>query len=85
MRLNFTRACVCGAKTGRELRTARRRFSTQLKRERVAQTWRPDVSLAAVAQANGVHANHLTSDARRIVGWRGCRTLRTDFVLDALE
>ncbi len=41
-------------------RTARRRFSAQFKRELVEQALRPDVSLAAVALANGVNANQLS-------------------------
>jgi transposase len=40
-------------------RSARRRFSAQFKRELVEQALRPEVSLAAVAQANGVNANQL--------------------------
>ncbi len=41
-------------------RTARRRFSAQFKQELVEQALRPDVSLAAVALANGVNANQLS-------------------------
>lgn len=40
-------------------RSARRRFSAQFKRELVEQALRPDVSLAAVAQANGININQL--------------------------
>lgn len=41
-------------------RSARRRFSAQFKRELVEQALRPEVSLAAVAQANGVNINQLS-------------------------
>jgi transposase-like protein len=41
-------------------RSARRRFSAQFKRELVEQALRSDVSLSAVALANGVNANQLT-------------------------
>jgi transposase len=37
----------------------RRRFSTSYKRELVEQTFRPDVSMAAVALANGINTNLL--------------------------
>ncbi|MCY0389980.1 transposase [Robbsia sp. Bb-Pol-6] len=39
--------------------TARRRFSKTFKRELVEQTLRPDVSMAAVALANGLNTNQL--------------------------
>lgn len=41
-------------------RTARRRFSAQFKRELVEQALRPEVSLAALAQANDVNPNQLS-------------------------
>lgn len=40
-------------------RSARRRFSAQFKRELVEQALRSDVSLSAVALANGINANQL--------------------------
>ncbi|VVE84477.1 IS66-like element accessory protein TnpA [Pandoraea sputorum] len=66
-------------------RAARRRFSAQYKRELVEQALRPDVSLAAVALANGVNANQLSRWRRLHLQVPAAATLVPVQVVDAAQ
>lgn len=55
--------------------TARRRFSKTFKRELVEQTMRPDVSMAAVALANGLNTNQLARWRREYLSDTGARPM----------
>jgi len=55
--------------------TTRRRFSTKFKQELVEQTMRPDVSMAAVALANGLNTNQLARWRREYLSDMGASSM----------
>ena len=57
----------------------------QFKAERPNQLWVSDFTYVSTWQGWQYVANALDVYARRIVGWRQSSSMRTDFVLDALE
>ena len=61
------------------------RVNRQFKADRPNQLWVSDFTYVSTWQGWQYVANALDVYARRIVGWRQSSSMRTDFVLDALE
>jgi transposase InsO family protein len=61
------------------------RVHRQFKADRPNQLWVSDFTYVSPWQGFVYVAFVIDVDARRIVGWRVARSMRTDFVLDALE
>ena len=61
------------------------RVKRQFKADRPNQLWVSDFTYVSTWQGFVYVAFVIDVFARRIVGWRGSRSMRTDFVLDALE
>ncbi len=85
---------LCGVRRGKVVRTTigdanapcpRDRVNRQFKADRPNQLWVSDFTYVSTWQGWQYVAFVIDVYARRIVGWRVSSSMRTDFVLDALE